>query len=317
MSKPLPTADRLAGALPPSLWFVVSAIFHYLGPSFAVLLFPAIGVLGVAWLRIGSAALFFLPWAKPWRLLVGNHGSRRGSESARPRGHIPLVLGLGLCLAGMNCAFYLALARLPMSLVAAMEFLAVLGLALYGLRSRRNAAALGLAFGGVALLLGGAGGWQGVSLLEDDQFFWGLIWSGLNAILFGLYIVLGHRAARQGAGSGLQVLGAAMTVAFIAVWPVGLSEALRAFDSALLLLAAVGVGLCSSVLPYICDLLVMSRSSRSHFAVMLSLLPATATALGAIVLAQWPGPWDLLGVGLVMLGVALHQPSEATAPTPD
>lgn len=44
-------------APPPYVWFVVSAIFHYLGPAFTVLLFPAVGVLGVAWLRIASATI--------------------------------------------------------------------------------------------------------------------------------------------------------------------------------------------------------------------------------------------------------------------
>jgi inner membrane transporter RhtA len=52
------------------MFFICSAIFHYLGPSFAVLLFPSVGVLGVAWLRIASAALLFAPITQPWRLLA-------------------------------------------------------------------------------------------------------------------------------------------------------------------------------------------------------------------------------------------------------
>ena len=53
---------------PPHLYFVVSAIFHYLGPAFAVLLFARVEVLGVAWLRIASAALVFALWRRPWRV---------------------------------------------------------------------------------------------------------------------------------------------------------------------------------------------------------------------------------------------------------
>ena len=37
---------------PPHLYFLGSAVFHYLGPAFAVLLFARVDVLGVAWLRI-------------------------------------------------------------------------------------------------------------------------------------------------------------------------------------------------------------------------------------------------------------------------
>src|SRR5947209_13120793 len=55
--------------VPPQAYFAGSAVFHYLGPSFAVLLFTRVDVLGVAWLRIASAALVFAVWRRPWRKL--------------------------------------------------------------------------------------------------------------------------------------------------------------------------------------------------------------------------------------------------------
>jgi len=84
--------SRAAESVPPHAWFAVSAVFHYLGPSFAALLFPAIGVLGVAWLRIASAAILFAPWTRPWRVLA------RASPRQRR-----LLLELGACPATMNC----------------------------------------------------------------------------------------------------------------------------------------------------------------------------------------------------------------------
>ncbi|HZD26275.1 MAG TPA: EamA family transporter [Alphaproteobacteria bacterium] len=283
---------RAARAVPPHAWFAVSAVFHYLGPSFAVLLFPAVGVLGVAWLRIASAALIFAPWTRPWRTL----------RRADPLTRLQLLL-LGLCLAAMNTAFYLALDRLPMSLVAAMEFVGTIAVALWGLRSRRNLAALALAVTGVALLID-------VEWAGDPP---GLAWSALNGALFVGYIVLGHRIAASGAGSGVERLGAAMSVALVVVMPIGLMQAIRAFTTPLLVLAGIGVGLCSSVIPYICDQLAMARLPRASFALLLALLPATATVIGAVVLAQWPGARDLAGVALVMAGVALHRPAPATS----
>src|SRR5439155_26145542 len=110
------TFNRIAHCAPPQIWFGVSAVFHYLGPSFAVLLFPAVGVLGVAWFRIASAALIFAPVTRPWAIIA--------TADMRTR---LLLLGLGVCLAVMNTAFYLALDRLPMSLVAAMEFVGTIG----------------------------------------------------------------------------------------------------------------------------------------------------------------------------------------------
>ena len=69
--------------VPPQLYFVTSAVFHYLGPSFAVLLFARVAVLGVAWLRIASAALVFALWRKPWRAVGGLDRATRCSGGAR------------------------------------------------------------------------------------------------------------------------------------------------------------------------------------------------------------------------------------------
>src|ERR1051326_5256894 len=85
----------LAERLPPHAFFLVSAVFHYLGPAFAVLLFARIEPLGVAWLRIASAAVVFFLWRRPWRFI------RALSRADRLR-----IAGLGIVLAAMNCCFY-------------------------------------------------------------------------------------------------------------------------------------------------------------------------------------------------------------------
>jgi inner membrane transporter RhtA len=56
--------------LPPHAYFGGSAVFHYLGPAFAVLLFARVSPLGVACLRILSAAVVFAIWRKPWRRIA-------------------------------------------------------------------------------------------------------------------------------------------------------------------------------------------------------------------------------------------------------
>jgi len=271
---------------PPHLFFVGSAIFHYLGPSFAVLLFPAVGVLGVAWFRIASAALVFAPATRPWRLLARIDSRDRW-----------LIVALGACLAVMNCSFYLALARLPISLVAAIEFVGSIALALYGLRTRRNFAALTLTVTGVFLLIG----------LRWASDVTGIFWAVLNGALFVLYIVLGHRIANTAGASGIERLGAAIAIAFMVVFPIGVVQAAHVFSRPVLVLAGIGVGICSSVIPYVCDQLAMARLPRATFALMLALLPACATIIGAIVLKQIPSFRDIFGIALVMGGVVIHQ----------
>ncbi|MGF1553597.1 MAG: DMT family transporter [Paracoccaceae bacterium] len=278
--------------MPPHAWFAVSAVFHYLGPSFAVLLFPVVGVLGVAWFRIASAALVLAPVTRPWRTI------RRADPATRR-----LLVGLGVCLAVMNTAFYLALDTLPMSLVAAMEFVGTIAVALWGLRTGRNVAALVLAVVGVFVLID-------VKWASDPL---GLFWAGLNAALFVGYIVLGHKASEGGASGGVERLGAAMAIAFVILMPIGFLEAVRAFGMPLVVLAGIGVGICSSVIPYVCDQLAMSRLPRASFALLLAMLPATATVVAAVVLAQIPTLQDLAGIALVMAGIAIHRPAPATA----
>ena len=293
MLRPSLTFTKIAHSAPPHAWFGVSAIFHYLGPSFAVLLFPAVGVLGVAWMRIASAAAIFAPWTKPWRTIR--------QADARTRF---LLIGLGACLATMNTSFYLALDRLPMSLVAAMEFVGTIGVALYGLRTARNFTALALAALGVFLLID-------VKWSTDPL---GLSWAFLNGALFVGYIVLGHKISEGGASGGVERLGAAMAMAFFFIMPIGFVQAAEAFTMPVLVLAGIAVGACSSVIPYVCDQLAMSRLPRASFALMLALLPATATLIGVMVLAQIPSGQDMIGVLLVMSGVAIHKPTAPEVP---
>jgi inner membrane transporter RhtA len=281
--------------IPPHLYFVVSAIFHYLGPAFAVLLFSRVAVLGVAWLRIAAAAIVFAVWRRPWRALVAADGEGRR-----------LLIAWGAVLAVMNCCFYLAIDRLPLGTVAAIEFLPVIALAALGARTRRNVLALLLAVPGVYLLTG--------VHVEGEAL--GIAFAFANAALFALYIVLAHRVSRLSYLSGIDGLAASMLIAAAAVTPLAGWAALPALGDPVALAAGLGVGVSSSVIPYVSDQLAMRRLARSTYALMVSLLPATATVIGIVVLAQVPSPAELLGVGLVIAGVAVHrEPQGAVAAT--
>ena len=285
--------------VPPHAYFLVSAVFHYFGPALAVLLFARIDVLGVAWLRIATAAVVFAVWRRPWRLW------RRLDRPTRW-----LLAGWAAVLAVMNSVFYLAIDRLPLGTVAAIEFLPVIGLAAFAARTRRNVAALIAAVGGVYLL-------TDVRLVAEPL---GIAFAVANAALFALYIVLGHRVARSRQVAGIDGLALSMLIAAVIALPIGIQQAAPAFTDLVALAAAAGVGICSSVIPYVTDQLAMARLPRATYALMVSLLPATATIIGVLVLTQIPSAKEVIGVVLVVVGVALHQepPSEpAQSPQPD
>jgi inner membrane transporter RhtA len=252
-----------------------------------VLLFARVEPLGVAWLRIASAAAVFAVWRRPWRRLAG-----------LGRAGWLLIAGLAGVLAAMNACFYMAIDRLPLAMVAAVEFIGPVALALLGARVGRNVAAVAAAAAGVYLL-------THVRLTGEPV---GVAFAFANAVLFAAYIVLAHRVSRRRGLGGVDGLAAAMLLAFVFVCPVGLGEAAPAFTDRVALAAGVGVGVSSSVIPYVFDQLAMARLPRATYALFVALLPATATVIGIVVLRQFPSAVDVAGIALVMVGVALHRP---------
>jgi inner membrane transporter RhtA len=275
--------------IPPPVFFLVSAIFHYLGPAFAVLLFSNVSILGVAWFRIASAAVVFAVWRRPWRIFLGISWTQRR-----------VLLALGIVLGLMNACFYLAISRLPLGTVGAIEFIGPITLAALGARTPRNIG---------ALLLAAAGGWLLTEVRLGGEPL-GFVFAFANSAFFMLYVVLGHRIAQDGGAAGIDRLGAAMLIALVTITPIGITGALPAISKPLLLLAGIGVGICSSVIPYVSDQLAMARLPRATFALLLSLLPASAAIIGIFVLRQIPRLPEVAGILLVAGGIALHKEAE-------
>jgi inner membrane transporter RhtA len=285
-----PPARALDARLPPHAYFVGSAVFHYLGPAFAVLLFARVDVLGVAWLRIAAAAAVLGLWRRPWRAVGGLDRDAKA-----------LLFALGLTFAVMNACFYVAIDRLPLATVAAIEFIGPIILACLGVRIARNVVAVVAAAGGVYLLtrVGSVGGTAALGF------------AFANAALFTAYIVLAHRLSRLRVLSPIDGLAAAMLCALVFVTPIGGWTVLPTLADPVAIAAGVGVGVSSSVVPYVLDQFAMARLPRSTYALFVSLLPATAAVIGALVLAQIPSAAELAGIALVMLGVAIHRPEGA------
>src|SRR5258708_1189958 len=176
-------------AVPAQAYFVGSAVFPYLGPSFAVVLFARVDVLGVAWLRIASAALVFALWRRPWRKFLALDRSGRA-----------LIVGLGAVFAVMNACFYLSIDRLPLATVAAIEFIGPIALAVLGARVGRNIAAVVPAAAGVYLL-------THVHFAGQPT---AVAFALANAALCTPYIAPAHRGPRRSAPGGTDRLPAAM-----------------------------------------------------------------------------------------------------------
>ena len=278
------------------LIFVVGALSQYLGAAIGVFLFETTEPSTVAWLRAAAAAVVLVAWRRPWR----SRPTRRDTRIAAM---------FGLVTIAMNIAFYEAIARIPLGTAVAIEFLGPVMVAAFGSRKPRDLLAVALVCAGVVLLAG----------VQFDVYWVGVMFAVASAALWAGYILLGKRVADT--GEGLDSLAAGMATAAVLLAPLVLLPQLR-IDASVFLdsrtwLLGVGIGLLSTAIPYVLDQIVLAKVGRAKFALLLALLPATATVIGAVVLAQTPPPAELAGIGLVMVALIIGaRPASETEAEP-
>lgn len=275
------TVRSLAARAPAPVLFVVGGLSMYVGAALAVALFDRLSPTAVALLRMAGAAVLLLAWRRPAR------AAWRGRRLLR-------ATAFGVATAGMNLAFYEAIARLPLGTAVAVEFCGPVAVAAVSSRRPRDLAAAALAAVGVAFIADVR--WSGSPS--------GVLWALAAAGLWAAYILLGKRVAS--AGNGLDELAVGFAAAAVVLSPVlllGPPGELSALTDPVVVLLAVGVGALSSVVPYVLDQVVLRRVGQGRFAVLLALLPVTATAVGLVALGQVPGTLEALGIAAVILAV--------------
>lgn len=269
--------------VPAPVIFMVSGITQYIGAAVAVHLIGTIAPTSVAWARVAVAAVVLLAWRRPWR-------------HRWPRRDLLRAAGFGVVLAGMNVAFYEAIAVLPLGTAVGIEFFGPVAVAAITGRTVRERAAIAVALPGVLLL-------AGVSLDLGPSAGHGLLFIAIAAVAWAGYIVLGRRVA-VAATDGTDALAIGMLAGAV-VWSPLAPGAVTAMTSLGLVLAIVAVGVLSSVVPYALEQQVLTRVTAATFAVLLAMLPATAALVGAVALRQWPSPLELVGLVFVSVAIAL------------
>jgi inner membrane transporter RhtA len=273
--------------VPAPLLFVTGGLSMYLGAAAAVWLFAELDPAGVAWLRTLGAALVLLAWRRP------------GRSAWRGRAFW-LATVYGVVTALMNVAFYEAIARLPLGTAVALEFVGPVLVAAFGSRTKRDVAALLLVVCGVVLIADVR--WAASTL--------GVLFALAAAVLWAGYIVLGKRVADVGLGVDGMAVG--FTVATVVLAPLAFGTG-PVWTSPRLLLLGIGVGVAATVVPYALDQIVLRRLGQASFALLLALLPVTATTVGLVVLRQVPTVPEALGILAVVIGLTLRSRAPAGA----
>ena len=271
--------------VPAPALFVASGLTQYLGAAIAVGLFATVAAPTVAWLRIALSAVVLVLWRRPWRTRY----------TRRDLGGVVLF---GIVLAAMNVSFYVAIDHLPLGTAVAIEFLGPVAVAAFTGRGWRDRVGIGVAAMGVVLL-------AGVTLNTGSAgAAVGLVAIFLAAACWAAYILLGRRVARGRAGgvTGLSVAMAAGAVVFAPFLASGAVPVLHNWQLALLVVA---IAVCSSVIPYALEQVVLRRVRAATFAVLLAMLPAMAAVVGAVALRQVPHGLEVVGLLLVSGAIVL------------
>ena len=269
-----------------------------IGLALSVPLFGQIGPVGTVWLRLAWAALILLVVVRPrpWRF-------RRPIQLA--------AVALGVVTAGVTMLFMAAIARMPLGVASALEFLGPLGVAVARGRGRRRLLWPGLAAAGVLVLThpwqGGAGNGQGLL---------GVAFALGAAVCWAGYILLTQAVGDEVAGLG----GLAVSIPVAAL----VTTAFAGSDIAStltphLLLAGFGLALLLPVVPFGLEMYALRRLTTAAFGTLMCLEPALAVLAGLALLGQVPSPWALAGVALVVaagLGAERTGARHADAPAP-
>jgi inner membrane transporter RhtA len=266
-------------AMPVAL--VLGGVFSVqFGAAVATSLFDEIGPTGTVFLRVGISAV--LLWVI-WRPSVRDH----------PVDDLRLAALFGVSLAAMNLSFYEALDRIPLGIAVTLEFVGPLGVAIAASRRRRDLIWVGLAGGGILLLSPGLGG-SIDALGALFALMAGGFWAG--------YIVLSARIGRRfEGGTGLAL---AMAIGTLPLIPFGIVDGGADLADGEVLLAAFGVALLSSAIPYSLELEALRSLAVGTFGVLMSLEPAMAALVGFVVLDQGLASAEVLGIALVVAASA-------------
>lgn len=281
---PGPVSRYLDTATPEAL-FVLSAVSQYFGAAIAVSVFDEVEPQTVAWFRVIGAALVLLAVAR---------GARRGWTRRQLLG--AAIFGVATAL--MNMFFYLAIDRIDLGKGVAIEFLGPIAVAAAMTRTSRNAAALVLAVGGVATLGG----------VEIGDNALGVVFVLAASAMWAAYIVAGSRIAQL--GRGLAPLAVGLAIGAVALTPFGAPWSGPVWASPTLLVLCLLTGVFSNAIGYGIDQFVLRRIPIRRFSLLLALLPVTALVVGWVALDQRPSVIDLVGISLVLAGVALQERDE-------
>ncbi|MDK4706154.1 EamA family transporter [Rhizobium sp. CNPSo 4062] len=258
------------------LMCVMSMSSIQFGSALSAPVINAYGPAGATWLRLVFASIALAIIVRP-KIMSYSRSQWLG------------VLALGTVSALMTTSFFSAIARIPLGLAVAIEFLGPLLVATLGFGLGRQL--LWPIFAAIGVLLLAYDGEEWVGNLPGILF---AIGAGAG---WACYILLTKKVGN--AFQGLEGLSMSLLVAAVVSTPFGFASAvpnLTAFG----LLEIAGLALLVPLLPYVLEMVALKRMPTSSFGILMSLEPAIGAVAGFVILSQPMTPSQMFGTALVV-----------------
>jgi inner membrane transporter RhtA len=253
--------SRVVAAAPPPGLLLVSIVSIQLGAAVAIHLFERIGPIATVFLRIAFAAVLVLV-------------ARRGEIRRPTRRHAALLLVFGCVIGAMNMTFYSSIARIPLGIAVAIEFIGPLGVAAITSRQAKEFGWIALAVAGLILLTPSIG-------TELDPIGVALALAAGGG--WATFILMSPPVARRVGGVGL---GLAMGVAAVFTLPFGVAAGgLERLDPNVLA-GALAVAIFSTALPLSLEFEALRRMTARAYGIVVTLEPVVAALVGVALLGQ-------------------------------
>ncbi|MBN9295555.1 MAG: DMT family transporter [Filimonas sp.] len=255
--------NRKGFVLPPVVAVLLAIVSVQGGAAIAKGIFPVLGAASTSALRIVFAAIILLLFNRPSIKNI----------TANQWKYVALY---GMSLGAMNIIFYLAIARIPLALGVALEFIGPLVLALTTSKRMIDILWVALAATGIALITP----WK-----NNGLDIVGMLLALLAGAFWAGYILLGGIVSKKMDGGKAVTIG--MVFASVIVLPIAIGEGLIVNFRPWMFIPGILLALLSSAIPFSLEMGALRKIPAKTFSILMSLEPAAAALSGLIFLHEY------------------------------
>lgn len=280
IATPTNGAERAVAVIPPPVMVLLAIVSIQVGAALAVGLFPVLGPVGTVFWRLTISTIILIVIIRP-------------SFDTSVWQHRNVLLPYGIVLGSMNWLFYESVARIPLGITVAIEFMGPLFVAALMSRRRIDIVWLALAIGGLLLL---------TPKIGEELDVIGVTFAVGAGIGWALFVILSKRVSADLPGDSGLVFG--MVIASLWVLPFALPNIGAIASETWVIGVMLGVALLSTTIPFYLEFAALKKLTAHTYGILVTLEPAAAAVIGAIMLGEFLGVTSVLAIVCVTIAAA-------------